>query len=230
MTSRPIIAVDGPAGAGKGTICRAIAHRFGLAYLDTGSLYRAVGLYALESGEENGDALAAWASGMPFSFRGDEQGQFTAWLGEQEVTLLLRKEKTGDAASKVSAIPAVRQALLNFQRHYAAPAAAILDGRDVGTVVWPEAPLKIFVTANLDERAKRRALELQDRGEVANFQEIRQRMAERDQRDQERALSPLRPAEDARMLDTTCLTPDQCTDLVSQWVHAVFPNLGAARS
>lgn len=225
--SRLIVAVDGPAGAGKGTVCRAVAHRFAMAYLDTGALYRAVGLHALDLGREEPEELAAWAAAMPLTFRDDGQGGFLAWLGEEEISRRLRQEKAGDAASRVSALPPVRQALLAFQRHYGEPGAAILDGRDVGTVVWPDAPLKIFLTADLDERAKRRAFELQERGEVANFQEIRARMAERDARDAGRAHAPLRPAPDAVLVDTTGLSIPECVLKVSQLVGHLVSNPGA---
>ncbi|MBF0215095.1 MAG: (d)CMP kinase, partial [Magnetococcales bacterium] len=164
--ARLVVAVDGPAGAGKGAVCRAAATRLNLAYLETGALYRAVGLIAWREGVSEAAQLAAIAARMPFAYRALEGGRYGAFLGEEEVTLALRDEAVGQAASRAAAVPEVRQALLGFQRRYGAGADLILDGRDVGTVVWPDADLKIFLTASLEERARRRALELQARGEA----------------------------------------------------------------
>ncbi|MBF0285979.1 MAG: (d)CMP kinase [Magnetococcales bacterium] len=219
---RVIIAVDGPAGAGKGAVCRAVAERFGLAYLETGAIYRAVGLLALRQGVSDEAGLAELARTMPFSFRSVGPGRFGAYLGEEEVTAQLREEAVGEAASKAAALPEVRRALLHFQRGYGGPPGVILDGRDVGTVVWPEADLKIFLTASLEERAKRRALELREKGETASLEEIRQRMAERDARDSSRTHAPLLPATDAVTLDTTPLTLDESIARVTLLVASVL--------
>lgn len=206
MSGRRVIAVDGPAGAGKGTVCRAAAAHFGLAYLDTGSIYRAVGLLALRRGIEDPAALAQAAGGMDFNFRPDEKGVYRAWLDGEEVSADLRREEVGQAASRVSALPGVRQALMAFQRRYGAPGDAILDGRDVGTVVFPDADLKLYLDASLEERARRRAEELQAKGELVNFNKIMADMAERDARDAERAHAPMKPASDAVVVDTTTLS------------------------
>ncbi|MBF0461084.1 MAG: (d)CMP kinase [Magnetococcales bacterium] len=212
--NRLIVAVDGPAGAGKGAVCRAAATECHLAYLETGAIYRALGLLALQEQIEHPEALAQRAVTMPFSYRALGAGRFRAFLGTEDVTDALRTEAIGQAASRIAALPAVRTALLAFQRRYGDGQHVILDGRDVGTVVWPDADLKIYLTASLEERAKRRVRELQELGKNASFPEIYAAMAERDQRDAGRADAPLKPATDAIQLDTTRLTLTQSVDYV----------------
>jgi CMP/dCMP kinase len=186
-----IIAVDGPAAAGKGTLARRLAEHFGLAFLDTGALYRATALHALESGGNAADPEVAEAAARRVTARD---------IGDQR----LREERVAQAASIVSAIPGVRTALLQFQRDFAAtPPGAVLDGRDIGTVVCPDADAKIYVTASLDARALRRFRELQALGEPAIYDRVLQDMKERDARDSARRTAPLRPADDAIVLDTT---------------------------
>lgn len=214
VQDRLVVALDGPAGAGKGTVCRAVARRCGLAYLDTGSIYRAVGLLSLEKGLEKGKDIANVASSMDFSFRLLENNEYHAFLNGVDVSRQLREERVGEQASKVSALPEVRAALLDFQRAYGGAENAILDGRDVGTVVFPDAGLKIFLTASLEERAKRRALELQAREETVSLSEIRQRMAERDARDAGRTHAPMAHAEDAVIIDTSDLSPQEASERV----------------
>jgi CMP/dCMP kinase len=196
-----IIAVDGPAAAGKGTLARRLALALDLAYLDTGALYRAVGLSVLRAGGDPADEAAAVdaAENLDRSILDDPE---------------LRGDAAASAASKVAAIPAVRQVLLAFQRDLAAnppdgKQGAILDGRDIGTVVCPEADVKIFVTASPEARAERRLKELQGRGIEAIYANVLQDMKERDARDQARAVAPLVPAEDAHILDTTDLDADE---------------------
>jgi len=196
-----IIAVDGPAAAGKGTLARRLALALDLAYLDTGALYRAVGLSVLRAGGDPADeaAVVDIAENLDRGILDDPE---------------LRGDAAASAASKVAAIPAVRQVLLAFQRDLAAnpPAGkqgAILDGRDIGTVVCPEADVKIFVTASPEARAERRLKELQGRGIEAIYANVLQDMKERDARDQARAVAPLVPAEDAHILDTTDLDADE---------------------
>jgi cytidylate kinase len=192
-----IIAVDGPAAAGKGTLARRLARQLDLAFLDTGSLYRAVGLAVLGAGgdpEDEGAAAKAAQSLDPASL--DDPA--------------LRSDAAADAASKVAAIPAVRAALLAFQRDFAhhppdGKRGAVLDGRDIGTAVCPDAEIKIFVTASVEARALRRFKELRERGIEAIQAQVLQDMKERDARDQARAVAPLVPAEDAYVLDTTDL-------------------------
>ncbi len=209
--SRFVVAVDGPAGAGKGAVCRAVAARFGFDYLDTGSIYRAVALLSLRA-DVSADAvekLAELAARMPFAFRETQGLGFRAFLGREDVSDALREERVGRRASRVAALPPVREALLTFQRLYGGGNDIILDGRDTGTVVWPDADIKVFLTADLEERAKRRALELQGKGETVSFPKIRDMMAERDARDSSRAHAPLAPAPDAHHIDTTTLTLEE---------------------
>jgi cytidylate kinase len=191
-----IIAIDGPAAAGKGTLARRLADRFGLNYLDTGALYRAVGVAVLRAGGDPADPEAA---------AGAARSLDPAGLADPA----LRGEAAGEAASKVAAIPAVRAALLDFQRAYAArPPGAVLDGRDIGTVVCPDAQVKIFVTASLERRAERRLKELLDKGVSAIGERVLQEMKDRDARDSARSVAPLVPAADAVLLDTTELDAD----------------------
>lgn len=220
--NRLVVAVDGPAGAGKGAVCRAVAAQFNLAYLETGVLYRALGLLALREKNSHPQKLTQWAVEMPFVFQAVGQDSastlWRAFLGGEDVTDELREESVGQAASKVAAIPTVRSALLAFQRCYGGAQNIILDGRDVGTLVWPDADLKLYLTASLEERAKRRALELQERGEGVNLSEVCARMAERDKRDTERAHAPLRPARDAIQVDTTLMTLAHSIQVVAHHV------------
>ncbi len=191
-----IVAVDGPAAAGKGTLAKRLAEHFGLDYLDTGSLYRAVGMAVLRSGGDPSDAAAAERAARQLD---------PAGLCDPA----LRGEQAGDAASKVAAIPAVRTALLDFQRSYAArPSGAVLDGRDIGTVVCPQADVKLFITASLERRAERRLKELLDKGVSAIGERVLQEMRDRDARDSARSVAPLVPAADAVLLDTSELDAD----------------------
>lgn len=192
-----IIAIDGPAASGKGTLARKIAKEMGIPYLDTGSLYRAVGLLTLRRGGDPADAADAAAAANALHIN-----DFTP---ED-----LRSEEAGVAASKVAAIPEVRAALLAYQRTFAAqPAGAVLDGRDIGTVVCPDADAKIFVTASLAVRVQRRIKELREKGESVNEQRVWDDMAARDARDSDRSVAPLKPADDAFLLDTSAMNADE---------------------
>ena len=196
-----IIAIDGPAAAGKGTLARRLAKHFDLAYLDTGSIYRAVGKKVLDAGADPEDAVGAEAVAR-------------ALKAQDLVVQGLRTDEVAQAASKVSAIPGVRAALLDFQRDFAAyppdgKKGAVLDGRDIGTVVCPEARAKLFVSASTEVRAERRFKELRDRGLEAIYARVLEDMKERDARDSSRAASPLEPAKDAHQLDTSALDADQ---------------------
>ncbi|MEX0341789.1 MAG: d(CMP) kinase [Erythrobacter sp.] len=191
-----IIAVDGPTASGKGTIAKAVAAHFGLPHLDTGLLYRAVGRQVFLDGgdpENGGDALAA--TGFPDSLLEDPH---------------LRDEQTGGLASRVSVHPAVRQALYERQRAFATQdGGAVLDGRDIGTVIAPEAEAKLFVTASVEARAQRRFLEMRERGARVTLLEIQDDLRRRDERDRNRAVAPLVPAEDAMVIDTSSLGRDE---------------------
>lgn len=189
-----IIAVDGPTASGKGTIAAGVAKHFGLKRLDTGSLYRAVGLAVLDAGGDPGDELAA--------VRAAEALDLSA-IDEHRI----RSSSAGLAASKVAVLPGVRAVLRKSQRAFAAdPAGAVLDGRDIGTVICPDADVKLFVTAELAVRTQRRHAELTARGETIGFEELKAQIAERDRRDIERKDSPLFQAADAHLLDTTNLS------------------------
>lgn len=216
---RMVVAVDGPGGAGKGSVCRAVARRFDFAYLDTGLLYRAVALLAIRREITDPAQWTALAATLPLELRPAEDGDaYLAFLDQEEVTQALRAEVVGDTASRLATQPDLRLALLDLQRRFGEPAPLILDGRDTGTIVWPDADLKIFLTASLESRAKRRVKELQERGENANLDRIRFHLAERDQRDSERAHAPLLPASDAIVIDTSFMTLAQSTDCVIQLV------------
>lgn len=203
-----VIAVDGPAASGKSTLARRLAAALGLAFLDTGLLYRAVGRRVLEAGGDPADPAAALAA--------------VAGLSPEEVQAeRLAGEEIGEAASKVAAIPAVREALLPWQRRLAAtPPGAVLAGRDVGTVVCPDAALKLFVTADLAERARRRFEELRLRGRTPMLDQVLDELRERDRRDTERAVAPLRAADDALVLDTTELDADAAFAVALQRAEA----------
>jgi len=211
-----IIAIDGPAAAGKGTLARRLAAHFGISYLDTGLLYRAVGLAVIEAGGRPDDPQAAAAAAQSLDPRR---------LADPG----LRSEAAGDAASKVGAIPAVRSALLDFQRRFAAaPTGAVLDGRDIGTVVCPGAEIKIFVTASLERRAERRLKELQAKGLSVIPERVLADMRERDARDAARDAAPLVPAKDAIVLDTSALDVEAAFAAAVAIISERRPDLGAA--
>lgn len=192
-----IIAIDGPTASGKGTVAAGVARHFELKRLDTGALYRAVGLAVLDAGGDPADERAAVAAAEALDL---------ATIDEHRI----RSSAVGLAASKVASISAVRAALLKAQRSFAAdPAGAVLDGRDIATIICPDADVKLFVTASLDARTQRRLAELRNRGEAIEFEQLKTQIAERDQRDMSRAEAPLRQAEGAFLLDTTDLSVEQ---------------------
>jgi len=195
MSRPPIIAIDGPAASGKGTLARRLATELGLPHLDTGLLYRAVGRRVLDAGGNPADPTAAAAAARSLT---------QADLARDD----LRGPPADAAASAVATIPEVRAALLDFQRAFGRDTGAVLDGRDIGTVIFPDASAKLFVTASLAERSRRRWEELRARGNAPAMDQVRQDMADRDARDQARATAPLRPADDAVVLDTSDLDAD----------------------
>ncbi len=211
----PIITIDGPTASGKGTIARLIAQRLGWHILDSGALYRLVALAAEKHSItlDDVDSLQPLAAHLDVEFVAGEGAEEMAVLLEgEDVTLELRKETTGNGASQVAALPAVREALLERQRAFQHPPGLIADGRDMGTVVFPKAIVKIFLTASAEERARRRYNQLKDKGLDVNMRALLDEIAERDARDRNRSASPLVPAEDAVVLDTSELSIDEVVE------------------
>jgi CMP/dCMP kinase len=205
--TRPVIAVDGPAAAGKGTLARRLARELGLPHLDTGLLYRAVGRLVLDAGADPTDPEAA--AGAARRLRASD-------LDRSD----LRGPAADAASSAVATIPEVRAALLDFQRGFAAERGAVLDGRDIGTVIFPDAPVKLFITASPEARAMRRFHELQEKGESISLDTVEQDMRARDARDAARATAPLKAAPDAITLDTTALDADAAFQAAIQAVQS----------
>ncbi len=209
-----IIAIDGPAASGKGTLARRIAARFGFVHLDTGKLYRAVGLAVLRAGGDPSDAMAALAAARNLKIENLDDPALSG-------------DDAAQAASKVAAIPEVRSVLLDAQRKFAhTPPGAVLDGRDIGTVVCPEADIKLFVTADIDVRADRRHKELLNRGEDSIYARVRQDLVERDARDSGRSVAPLLPAADAVVLDTSALDPETVLAAAVELIEARSGRVG----
>lgn len=199
-----VVAIDGPAGAGKSTVSRNLARALDFAYVDTGAMYRIIGLLAHEAGIDmtNATALAALCDATSMEFEDDGEAVRTM-ANRRDVSAAIRVADAGQWASKVSAVPAVRDRLVAMQRTMGAAGRVVMEGRDIGTVVFPNAPVKVFLTASAQERARRRCAELGTRGISADVQTVTREIAERDERDQSRAHSPLRPAADALVIDST---------------------------
>lgn len=210
----PVITLDGPAASGKGTVAERVARELGFHYLDSGALYRIATLAALKAGVDLGDAdaLTALAQGLAPVF---ENGKIL--LEGEDVTLAIRSEDVSRATSKVAAVPGVRRALFDLQRRAARAPGLVADGRDMGTVVFPEAPLKVFLTASARVRAERRYKQLTGRGEAADLELLTKDLEERDRRDRERAEAPLKPAPDAELLDTTSMGIEDAVKKVLAW-------------
>ena len=217
------IAIDGPSGAGKSTISRRVASELGILYVDTGAIYRAVGLHMLRAGVDpsDADAVVPMLSSVAVRLVYDERGQ-RIFLGDEDVSDLIRTPDASRAASQVSAHPVVREFLLEMQRNIAKNSNCIMDGRDIGTVVLPDAELKIFLTADAEDRARRRMLELNERGTPQSFADVLRDMIERDERDKNRPTAPLRQAEDAILLDTTGNELQDSIDAVLKIVREKF--------
>lgn len=210
MQAVPVMTIDGPSGSGKGTISRAVAKALGWSLLDSGALYRLVALAARRASTslDDGPALARLAAQLDIRFGSNASGEEQIYLDKQDVTRAIRTEEAGNDASKVAALPVVRSALLERQRRFAVPPGLVADGRDMGTVVFPDATVKIFLTASPAERALRRHNQLKEKGVAANLAALSLDIAERDQRDMARAVSPLVPSADAATLDTTGMSID----------------------
>jgi cytidylate kinase len=216
--SIPVIAIDGPSASGKGTVAAKVAERLGFHYLDSGALYRLTALAAREEDVdwEDEDGLAEIAAKLPASFEGDR-----VFLFGEDVSDAIREEAIGVGASKVAVFPEVRKALLARQRAFCQEPGLVADGRDMGSVVFPAATLKIFLTASAEERAVRRYKQLIGKGESANLPQIQQDIIERDARDAARTVAPLRQEPDAQRLDTTDLTIDQAVEKVLGWCQSL---------
>lgn len=215
--SAPVITLDGPSGSGKGTLAGLLANRLGWNLLDSGAIYRLLAHGAGKAGIDlaNEAALVELAARLDVQFVPGQPGQEQITLLDgEDVTRAIRTEQAGAGASKVAALPAVRAALLDRQRAFLAAPGLIADGRDMGTVVFPDAPLKIFLTASVEERARRRYLQLKEKGEAVNLAGLFEEIRARDERDTQRATAPLKPAEDALPLDSTELSIEQVLEKI----------------
>ena len=223
MTSAvPIIAIDGPTGSGKGTVSRGLARNLGWNLLDSGALYRLVALAAAQQciPVDDAERLADIASAMDVEFSAAGDGE-QIYLAGSDVTAQIRTEERGAAASKVAALPLVRTALLERQRAFAQAPGLVADGRDMGSVVFPGAALKVFLTATPIERALRRHNQLKEKGIDVSLPALSREIAERDERDANRKVARLKPADGARILDSTAMTPEQVVEQISSWFEAV---------
>lgn len=220
MTDIPVLTIDGPSGSGKGTLAQRIAAELGWHYLDSGALYRVLAQAALQAEIDLADesALTELAATLPVTFE-VEADKLTVLLNNQDVSLLIRSEQAGNAASKVAAIPAVRSALLQRQRDFRQTPGLVTDGRDMGTVVFPDAPFKVYLTASAEVRASRRYKQLKEKGIDSNLADLIKEITERDERDQQRDVAPLKPAADAIILDSTALGIDAVFQRVSELVR-----------
>ena len=209
MRSATIVAIDGPAGAGKSTVARALAERLGFSLLDTGAIYRTLAVAAVRGGVplDDGARLGLLAEDLPIAFSGTRVS-----LAGEDLSAVIRTPDVSRDASTVSAHPAVRAALLGIQRRLAAAGQVVVEGRDIGTVVLPDAPMKFFLTARPEVRARRRYDELIARGQVVELERTLAELIERDRRDEERAVAPLRKADDAELVDTSDLPLDRVID------------------
>lgn len=209
------VAIDGPAGAGKSTIAKAAAKKLGYIYVDTGALYRAVGVYSLRNGVDttDGEAVAETLPHIRVELKFQEGVQHV-YLNGEDVSEEIRTPQASMAASHVSAVPAVRQFLFDLQRDIAAKNNCIMDGRDIGTVVLPHAQVKIFLTASPEARAKRRFIELQAKGAKDTFEQVLADLKQRDYNDSHREVAPLKPADDSVLVDTTALTLEASVEKV----------------
>jgi len=218
----PVITIDGPSGSGKGTVARRVADLLGWHLLDSGALYRLVAYAAQLDGISGDDAddYAAIAHSLDVRFGTTASGNEQIWLRAVEVSTAIRSEQAGEGASRVAAMPPVRNALTARQQSFARPPGLVADGRDMGTVIFPTAVLKIFLTASAEERARRRYNQLKDKGLGANLAALSLEIAERDRRDMNRPIAPLRPAADAIIVDSTTLSIDAVVSEVLQMAVA----------
>ncbi|MEO1201820.1 MAG: (d)CMP kinase [Pseudomonadota bacterium] len=219
--SVPVLTIDGPSGSGKGTVARRVAEELGYHLLDSGALYRLTALAASERGVDLADeaAVAGLAADLDVRFGSDAGGEEQVFLDGDDVTLAIRTEEAGAGASTVAAQPAVREALLGLQRSFRALPGLVADGRDMGTQVFPDAGLKVFLTASAEERANRRYKQLKDKGIDVSLAALSRAIEDRDRRDTQRKAAPLRPAEDARILDSSELSIEAVVSTVLEWAR-----------
>jgi cytidylate kinase len=221
MSGSPVLTIDGPSGSGKGTIARRIAQELDWALLDSGALYRLTALAAARAGLTDADEaqLAQIASGLVVWFGSSDSGEEQIFLSGEEVSAEIRDEQCGLMASQIAPLPAVRQALVGLQRSFHKAPGLVADGRDMGTTIFPDAGLKVFLTASAEERAKRRYKQLKDKGIDVSLPALSRDIEDRDRRDSERSVAPLRPADDARILDSSHLNIDEVVQTVLSWAH-----------
>ena len=220
MSTTPVIAIDGPSGSGKGTIARRVAASLGWHLLDSGALYRLLALAAGRRGIPLNDveALAGLATNLDVRFDTDADGNELIWLDGEPVSSELRTEEAGKGASTVAALRPVRDGLLTLQRSFRMAPGLVADGRDMGTHVFPDASLKVFLTASAQERARRRHKQLNDKGIDVSLAALSRDIEDRDRRDSERSVAPLRPAEDARLLDSSGKSIESVANTVLDWL------------
>jgi cytidylate kinase len=218
MNRIPVITIDGPTASGKGTVASRVAQILGFALLDSGALYRLTALAATEAGINLGDepGLVCIAAGLDVRFEGER-----TLLSGREVSDAIRAEAIGIAASRIATLPGVRRALVDLQHGFRRAPGLVADGRDMGTVIFPDAGLKVFLTASVEARADRRYKQLIGKGFPANMRALLQDLRERDARDTERAVAPLKPAEGAHLLDTSEMTIEQAVEKVLGWYQSV---------
>ncbi len=221
MNGHYAIAIDGPSGAGKSTIARAAAKHFGFIYVDTGAIYRTVGLAAYRGGVDRRDesAVEALLPQLEIAMRYTDAGEQHMYLNGEDVTALIREPEISICASDVAALPAVRAFLMELQRRMARENSVIMDGRDIGTVVLPDAEVKIFLTASAEARARRRLLELEQKGMKQSFDEVLRDIEYRDEQDSHRTAAPLKKAEDAIVVDTSELSFAESLELVVKTIQ-----------
>ncbi|MFM4704234.1 (d)CMP kinase [Aeromonas bivalvium] len=224
----PVMTIDGPSGAGKGTLCQLLAAELGWHLLDSGAIYRVLALAALHHDVELDSevALVPLAANLDVQFQVDGE-QVRVVLEGEDVSRTIRSQEVSDAASKVAVFPRVREALLRRQRAFRQTPGLIADGRDMGTVVFPEAEIKIFLDASAEERAQRRYKQLQDKGFDVNFERLLTEIQERDDRDRNRAVAPLKPAQDALVVDSTALTIDEVLATVLSYAKQQLNGVGS---
>ncbi|PKM20067.1 MAG: cytidylate kinase [Gammaproteobacteria bacterium HGW-Gammaproteobacteria-15] len=225
--SAAVITIDGPGGSGKGTICRLLAQRLGWQLLDSGAIYRVLALAAMHHQIvcDDEEALQPLAAHLDVQFSSDEHGNIRITLEGENVSHTIRTQEVADLASKIASLPRVREALLRRQRAFAEEPGLVADGRDMGTVVFPHAAVKIYLTATPEERARRRYLELKEKGFDVNIGDLLSEIQARDERDMNRATAPLKPAADAYMLDSTNKTIEQVLEEVLNYAGMKIPGL-----